>query len=325
MAWIKRNLFFAIGGAVALLLLGAAAFYDYRGWSHNSAAFDKLNEIYATLKQLNDQKPSPGDGKNINNTQTAKDQEKEVRAWIDKSGGYFKPIAPIPDSPEVTSEAYAAALRRMIDQLQHEADNASVQLPPKYSFSFEAQRYIVKFAPGSLAPLAEQLGEVKTIAEILFAARVNSLDSIQRMRVSDDDIAGSQTDYIADAGTTNDTVITTPYAVTFRSFTPELAAVLAGFAASPNGFIVKGVNVAPADQAAQTAGYAGYGGYGGYGAYGRGAYGRGEGGPPGEGYAPPAATAAAAGPGKGGLTSFLNEQLLRVTLEVVIVKPLPKK
>lgn len=325
MAWLKRNLFFAIGGAVALLLLGAAAFYDYQGWSHNAAAFAKLNEIYATLKQLNDQKPSPGDAK-INNTQTAKDQEREIRAWIEKAGNYFKPIAPIPDAPEVTSEAYAAALRRMIDQLQREADAASVQLPPKYSFSFEAQRYIVKFAPGSLGPLAVQLGEVKAIAEIMFAARVNSLDSIQRARVSDDDVAGSASDYIAEVATTNDLAVTTPYAVTFRSFTPELAAVLAGFAASPDGFIVKGVNVSPAGLTPAAGGYGGgYGGYGG--GYGRGGYGRGEGGMPGEGYAPPVApgTAPGAGAGRGGLTSFLNEQLLRVTLEVVIVKPLLKK
>lgn len=59
MAWIKRNLLFAIGGLIALLLLGAAAYYDLEGWNHNSAAFDKLNEIYGTLKQLADQKPSP--------------------------------------------------------------------------------------------------------------------------------------------------------------------------------------------------------------------------------------------------------------------------
>lgn len=311
MAWIKRNLLFAIGGAVAVLLLGAAAFYDYRGWSHNAEAFVKLNEIYSTLKQLNDQKPSPGDGKAINNTQTAKDQEKEVRAWVDKAGAFFKPIAPIPNSPEVTSEAFASALRRMIDQLQREAEAASVQLPPKYSFSFEAQRYIVKFAPGSLGPLAAQLGEVKVIAEILFAARVNSLDSIQRVRVSEDDVAGAQADYIAEGGTTNDMVITTPYAITFRSFTPELAAVLAGFAASPNGFIVKGVNIAPAGQVASGGGYGGYG--------------RGGEGMAGEGYAPPAAQLPAAAVGKGGLNDFLNEQLLRVTLEVVIVKPLVKK
>lgn len=317
MVWLKRNLFFAIGGTIALLLLGAAAFYNFKSWNHNTAAFEKLNEIYGNLTQLNSQKPAPGDGKKINNTQTAKDQEHEVREWIARTGNYFKPIAAIPNLPEVTSEAFAAALRQTIYQLQHEAESASVQLPPKYGFSFEAQRSTVKFAPGSLAPLAVQMGEVKTISEILFAARVNSLDSIQRVRVSDDDLAGSQSDYIADIVLTNELAVLTPYAVTFRSFTPELAAVLAGFAASPNGFIVKGVNVSPAGLAPSV---------GGSGAF----FGR-EGGMPGmpgmpfEGFVQPGSPAPVAVAGKGGLSAFLNEQLLRVTLEVMIVKPLPKK
>ena len=40
MGWIKRNLFFVIGGVLALGLLGAAGFYDYASWRRNTAAFD---------------------------------------------------------------------------------------------------------------------------------------------------------------------------------------------------------------------------------------------------------------------------------------------
>ena len=50
MAWIKRNLFFVIGGVIALALLGAAGFYDFKSRSRNEAAFANLNEIYETLK-----------------------------------------------------------------------------------------------------------------------------------------------------------------------------------------------------------------------------------------------------------------------------------
>jgi hypothetical protein len=303
MGWLKRNLFFAVGGLVAVLLLLAAAFYDWRSWDHNATAFDQLNEIYGKLKELGEKKPAPGNSK-VDNIKTAKEQEAEVRAWIVQAGDFFKPIAPIPDAPEVTSEAFAAELRRTIDQLQHAAESGSVQLPPKYGFSFEAQRSIVRFAPGSLAPLAVQLGEVKQISDILFAARVNALDGIQRVRVSDDDIAGPQTDYLNDACVTNSLAVLTPYAVTFRSFSPELASVLTGFAASSYGLIVKAVNIAPAGAATQTAGapspYYQQGGPG----------------------APPAPLAA--GTGRGGLPTVLQEQLLRITLEVVIVKPLPK-
>jgi len=293
MGWIKRNLFFTIGGIIALLLLGAAGYYDYASWSHNSEKFDRLNEIYGTLKELGDQKPSPGNAK-IDNIKTAKEQEVIVRDWINQTGAWFEPIAPIPDTPEVTSEAFAAALRRMIDQLQHEADTASVLLPPKYGFSFEAQRSIVRFS-GSLQPLAVQLGEVKTIAEVLFASRVNSLDGIQRVRASDDDTAGPAADYNSDVSVTNNLAVMTPYVVTFRGFSAELASVLGGFAASPHGFIVKGINVQPAGASAQAD------------------------------VSSPAAMPQAVGARKGGLPTVLNEQLLRITLEVEIVKLLPKK
>jgi len=297
MGWIKRNLFFTIGGVIALLLLGAAGYYDYKSWSHNSTAFGQLNEIYGTLKEFGDQKPSPGNAK-TDNIKTAKDQEREVRDWVNQTGDYFKPIAPIPDLPEVTSEDFAAALRRMIVQLQREADTASVLLPPNYGFSFEAQRSLVKFAPDSLQSLAVQLGEVKTISEVLFASRVNSLDGIQRVRVSNDDTAGPQSDYGSDISVTNNLAVLTPYVVTFRGFSAELASVLGGFAVSPHGFIVTGINVQPAGAAAQ------------------------------------ADTSAAEGlsgmqPGggakRGGLPTVLNEQLLRITLAIDIVKPLPKK
>ena len=114
---------------------------------------------------------------------------------------------------------------------------------------------IVRFAPGSLDPLAVQLGEVKDISEILFAAGINTLDGIQRVRVSDDDTAGPQADYLGDVSVTNNLAVLTPYAVTFRSFSPELAKVLAGFAASPNGLIVKAINIGPAGAASPADGW----------------------------------------------------------------------
>jgi len=298
MAWIKRNLFFVIGGILAIGMLGSAGFYIYKGWSHNKAALNELNEIYNTLRELTSKKPSPGNDK-INNIEAAKQQESQLREWIRRAGDYFKPITPVPNPSNgiVSSEEFAATLRRMIDQLQREADTASVALPPQYDFSFKAQRDLVRFS-GNLELLAQQLGEVKTISEILFAARVNALDGIQRVRVSDDDASGPQADYFDDHSATNNLAVQTPYQITFRSFSPEIGAVLAGFASSPHGFIVKGINVQLAGAAATMSPA-----------------------PP----APAPAPGAPLAPGRGGLQTVLNEQLLRVTLVVEVVKLLPKK
>ena len=77
MGWIKRNLFFVIGGILALGLLGAGGYYIFACWSHNQKAFDDLTQAVGNLESLNDEKPSPGNGK-VNNIETAKDQNKQT-------------------------------------------------------------------------------------------------------------------------------------------------------------------------------------------------------------------------------------------------------
>jgi len=322
MVWIKRNLFFVVGGVLALGLLGGAGFYIYKAWDRNTTAFNNLDEVVKNLKSLTEQKPSPGNGK-IDNTKIAKQQDAEVRAWIATAVKSFEPIAPIP-AGAVTSEAYAGALRRTIDQMQKAAEAAGVQLPPKYDFSFSAQRPLVKFAAGSIEPLAVQLGEVKAIVEILLTTRINALDGIQRIRVSDDDLLGPQSDYIDQHSITNEVAIITPYVVTFRCFTPELSRVMIGLAKAQNTFVIKSVNIQPAGAAsAMPSNYTSPGYYGGEGLPGM---------PPRrtmEGYYSPYAgmpnpAAQASGTAKGGLQTILKEQLLRVTIEVELVKLFPK-
>jgi hypothetical protein len=302
MVWIKRNKFFVVCCVLALGMLGAAGFYDYKSWSRNDAAFSSLNEIYGKLKELTSKKPSPGSGK-INNIEIAREQERQVTAWIRQTEKYFQPIARIPDGNSGASRAkeFGDALSQTIAQLQHDAVGANVTLPPDFGFSFTAERNRLTFAPGSLDPLAVQLGEVKAISEILFAARVNSLDGVQRAGVSDDDTTGPQSDYISEVSQTNNLAVLAPYQITFRSFSPEIAGVLAGFENSPHGFIVKGINVQRADATTDASGA-----------------------PAAPMTAPPETPASAMSAGRGGLQTVLAEQLLRVTIEVEIVKLLPR-
>lgn len=311
MGWIKRNLIFVIGAAVALGLLGAGGFYIYKDLTRNSDASEKLNAKYSTLKDLQQRKPAPGNEK-VNNTAIAKEQQQQVQAWITASGKYFQSIPAIP-AGAVTSEAFASSLRRTVDQLQHEAENSGVTLPPKYDFSFSAQHLLMKFAAGSLEPLAEQMGEVKAIAQTLFSTRINSLDGLQRVRVSEDDATGPQGDYIDEHSVTNDLAVITPYVITFRCFTPELSRVISALATSSNTFLIKAINIQPAGLAGMTAN-TGEAAMGMPGAI-PGRY------PGGEFGLPPTVAPAIS---KGGLQTVLKEQLLRVTVEIEIVKLLPK-
>jgi hypothetical protein len=251
MDWIKRNLYFLIGSLVAVALMGLAGWYLYSKWDLNNTLLGQLDGQYAELRRLAEQKPHPGSDK-IDNIAAAKEQQKEPKAWIGKACEHFQRIAPIPVPVDgkISERDFTYALSRTIEQLHRHADAASVTLPPKntttgqtYSFSFEEQSRRLSFAPGSLIPLSTQLGEVKAICDVLFQAKINALDSIRRERVSEDDQKASATDYIPESSTTNELAVLTPYEITFRGFSTELAAVLSGFANSPYGIVVKTVNV----------------------------------------------------------------------------------
>ena len=253
MDWIKRNLVFVIGASVALLLMVGAGFYTWTGYSHNTAASEELVAKYTDLKRLSGLNLNPGSSK-VDNIKTAREQQQTVRKVYDQAKNQFVPIPGIPpDGTNVTAEAFANSLSRTISYLQREASNASVILPPKYAFSFQQQSSLMKFAAGSPPLLAVQLGEVKVLTEVLVAAKVNFLDSIQRERVSSDDNSGQMTDYLDQKTEVTELAGLTPYQLTFRCFTPELAQVLCGFASSPHGIIVKSFNIEPAPAVAAEA------------------------------------------------------------------------
>lgn len=365
MSWIKRNLLFVVGSLVAVALLGLAGYFLYAKWNLNNEVLTNLNTDYEELKGLNGKNPHPGAGP-IDNIKLAKQQREQLLDFLKKTRAYFEPIPRVPDLPKITDRDFSAALSQTIEQLRTEATNASVALPPdNYSFSFTSQKSKISFAPGSLDRVAVQLGEIKALAEIFFAAKINSLDNLRRERVSADDSFGLQSDYLSDKTTTNALAVLTPYEVTFRSFSSELAAVLAGMASSPHGFLVKTVNVelAPAvaapetpattvttytavqpqltpfqeqfqqQQAQQDAASAFARRYGiSAGAMGGGANSGGvqyrglNSGQPTMTYAPPPTGVPGAAPAnKGALPTVLDEKLLKITLNLYIVKLLPQK
>ena len=181
MGWLKRNLFFAIGGILALGLLAAAGYYDYASWQHNQAAYDGLNETYNNLAEKSKKKPSPGDDK-VNNIAAANEQDQTAQGrGLTRPKIISSRFRAFPPAGPLSNESFGHALTATIKQLQDAAAAANVQLPPQYDFSFTTDVGRLTFAPGSLEPLSAQLGEVKTISEILFSARVNALDGIQRV------------------------------------------------------------------------------------------------------------------------------------------------
>jgi len=304
--------------------MGLAGFYLYTGMGKNDAAFAKLNEEYQALSGLNSQNPHPGDDK-TDNIKAAKEQDKQVRSFIiDKAAMVFKPIPPIPDSTNVDNSMLATAMRRTLDQMRNDARTRGVLVTTSYSFSFTAEGNRIMFDKAGLLPLSVQLGEVKAICDVLFAARVNAIDSIRREKVSVHDVDAQQsTDYLERGTVTNDIALISPYELSVRCFSSEIAAILAGFANSPNGLIVRAINVEPAASGFETVDASGnpppsYSSYNPI--AGRRAMLQGEGMP-----VPPPAAAPATPTGRGGLPTLLDEKQLKVTLLIEVVKLTAKK
>ena len=146
MSWLKRNLFFAIGSLVALILMGLAGWFLYSKWSQNNDVLASLNNDYEELKNLNSKNPHPGSG-SINNIQLAKEQRTQLLDFMKKTGPFFAPVPRVPDLPKITDRDFSAALSQTIEQLRAQATNASVALPAEnYSFSFAAQKSKISFA-----------------------------------------------------------------------------------------------------------------------------------------------------------------------------------
>jgi hypothetical protein len=290
----------------------------------NQAALEKLDAEYALLQQLNTQRPYPGFESTVDNVAAAKKQRAEIMAFIggvaDESSSVFRPVDPIPSGRNLDNAMFANALRKTIDQLQTDAARNGVRLPTNFNFSFTAERDRLQFEDAGLRPLAEQLGDVRAICGVLIRARVNALDSVRRPRVSVHDIEAKQlTDYLPENITTNKIALIAPYEVSFRCFSAELGAVLSGYASSPNGLIVRAMNVEPAVAAAAAHGYPGMETPGGFvpgmparpedeprpGAY--------PARPPFAGTQPPVAP-------RGALPKILDEKQIKVTMLVQVVK-----
>jgi hypothetical protein len=247
MLWLKRNLFFAAGAGAAAVLLAVGIYYLLTSVRKSKELEGQLQEKRQTLDRLYKLDPFP----NATNIVKAKASRDEVRRSI---AGVQKFFAPVPFE-KVSGLAFKTLLDNSIYELQKKAEQSSVHLPGKaYAFTFEEQKPLFQFAPGSFPGLPSQLAEIKVICGALFDAKINRLVNLRRARLTTDDSLGG-TDYHNLSITTNavTSVVSTPYEVTFHSFSSELAGVLENCYKSPHGLLVKALVVEPVSAQIQVA------------------------------------------------------------------------
>ncbi len=242
MTWIKRNLWFLISLLIAVGCMGAGGYYFYTQYQAEGDLTVKIAEQYDLLKQLTTKKPNPGKAGtgNVDNVAAAQEQTQAAQALVAKLRVGFQPVRPVE-----TTANFQHQIDGSVGEMKAAAQQAGVTLPTDYHFTFQAESKMVNLPAKTFPELAGHLSQIQAICSILFQAKINSLENLQRPVVAEIETNGP--DYLPGSAmpAANPLANMTPYKVTFHCFSGELGAVLAGLASSPHGFIVKYVDVDP--------------------------------------------------------------------------------
>jgi outer membrane murein-binding lipoprotein Lpp len=243
MQWLKRNLFLVLGGVVALGLLGIAGFYLNAKIQQDQSVTGELDTATHNLETLAKRDPYP----NADNISAAKEEAVRLKGFLTELEKHFLP-APYPTN--LDNMVFRTYLDTTQSRLLADARRAGVEVPTNYWFTFAAQKGAMNFAPASLPSLASQLADIKTLCEVLFDAKVNSLVWMKRAAVDSQDSSLGSQDYLSEKPVTNSWAVIMPYEVAFQGFSSGLAAVLEGLASLPHCFMVTNIVVEPAATAA---------------------------------------------------------------------------
>jgi hypothetical protein len=236
MAWVKRNLIFVIIIAVGLIATGYCGYLLFSVLGANSGV---KSDYDSTLTQLETaQKANPPATKE--NIEAAKADGERVGQLL---VNFRKSFGPFPIAPKVDDRGFVEHLQLILRQFGAEATNAGVRLPPDYAFSFSQQLHHVSFSSECIGPWMQELEEIKLILRILYAAKINYLEQIQRVPACNDDLSGD--DCLNATSVSNQLGVIAPYKITFTGFSTEVASVLTGFAVATNYFVVKYLNITP--------------------------------------------------------------------------------
>ena len=222
MAWIKRNLIFVIAIALGLALTGYCGYLLYTSLSSNADVKSSYDEAVSQLNSLKQASPYPSQ-ENIDVAKADKERVREFLADFRKSFAAFPP-PPVENSrvPDLPGRNARAVSRR-----SHQRGRGIAAGLWVYVFRAEGQ---IQVPAANIQPWMQQLEEISTILDILYQAKINVLVGICRVPVAADDV-GTGDCMLPTTPVTNVWGVVTPYKITFRGFSPEIAAVLAGFPA----------------------------------------------------------------------------------------------
>ena len=172
MSWAKRNIYFLVSCIIAVVLLGAAGWYCWSSYSANNSNWSQLESAYGKLKELADKPTGPGNDE-VDNIKAAKEQTEQAKQRVLEMEKLFTPVRGIPETNKFNDRMLAFAVRETVSQLRSAAQAKTVTLPNQdFAFSFSLQMGKTIYDANSAEMLSKEMGEVKTICDTLFGARV---------------------------------------------------------------------------------------------------------------------------------------------------------
>ncbi len=279
MNWVKSNIGLVLGGVVALALMGVAGWFLYTQIEAEKAAQVQLEQNMNNLSNLLTRDPHPGDPDNgVDNIAAVQaEQAKVAKSLLEPLQKLFKPF----DVPtDLDTFKFKSLLEERVAKMQRAARRSGTGLPKegdtRYSFSFSDVRPKVSFKPETLQPMAFQLAQIEVISEVLFDAKVHSINGIKRPEiveeeeeVEDEDDLDDEDDtdfssfsfsstgenYIEDVPMTNDITgaILYPFQLSFQCFSSELSGVMGRFNDNEHFFRIKWMVVEQSASSSQNA------------------------------------------------------------------------
>ncbi len=244
MDWIKKNVLFVAGLAVAALLLAGSVFYLMDGSAAKEGAEAGLSEKNQQLDALVKREVYP----NRENVEKAKAEQARVAGFISAAK---QKLTRAESVTNLDNAAFKSLLETTILSLERQAAEGGVKLPDdKFGFTFGEQRKQLQLPSAALAPLAAELADIQQICELLFAAKVHSIIGLKRPGVVTNEGFGNS-EILSLKPVTNDVAraVSLRYEVSFQSFSSELAEVIDQLKFADDFYIVKSINVEPAGSA----------------------------------------------------------------------------
>lgn len=239
MGWLKRNLFYVIGGVVALAAIGGAYGFMAGAQQRQQEAMAALGAYTNTVNRLISARPFPS-VEAINKANKEAEVLKVFTSEAEKLFEYQKPR-------RMRSQDFKVHLINSLVKLRADATNNNIRIPRNFNFTFGHLLPMPNLLQYSIEPLSMHLQDVQEICKILYDARVHSITGIQRVSAYPREPGGAVLMWevaVRTNLTTAEAVFTsTPIRFSFRGFTSELTEVLNLLASDERFYVVRKVEV----------------------------------------------------------------------------------